>query len=623
MKNRIGKFLSVVLCVFVTTVFSVPVFADDATGSEAAGTANVAAIGDTEYETLAKALDAAEADDEITLLANVTEDVTIAEDKDVTLNLSEYTLTNAKSHTITNNGTLVIRGSGTVTNTSNNCASLANFGKATLESGTLTREAGTAKGYYVVFNRNTFVMNGGTVINTNTNHTASVIANGDMNKADDHADTVTINGGTVTVDTVNPIALKNNEWEGCEITVNGGTFNSSSPDKTLINQCVQNWGIANITGGTFNGKITTWSYDGAPTVAHTTIDGSNVIIISPADSGAGHAVGIGNYNKTGTPIVEIKYANVTGEIGSLLSAGTIAVSGGNYSEEIADEYLADDVVLRTYKGAGEYKFNAHKHVWTEVIDKEVTCTQNGEKHLVCDDCGLDLEDSQEVIRAEGHYWSDEYTTDKAETCTEDGQQSKHCRDCGAINKKSVKAIPATGHKWAEEKTVDKKATCTEDGQKSIHCKTCGAIDESSIEVIAKTGHTWAHYKKAAGNLKNGTEYDYCTICKEKKNVKTLAGYSTITVKSFKATAGKKCFTAKWTKASKANQKKMTGYQIRYSTKSSMSGAKMVTAGKTSASKKITKLSSKKKYYVQARTYTKVNGITFYSSWSAKKTVKTK
>ena len=56
----------------------------------------------------------------------------------------------------------------------------------------------------------------------------------------------------------------------------------------------------------------------------------------------------------------------------------------------------------------------------------------------------------------------------------------------------------------------------------------------------------------------------------------------------------------------------------------MAGAKTVkvTSWKT-ASKKISKLKAKKKYYVQFRSYKTVSGKTYYSAWSAKKSVKTK
>ena len=48
----------------------------------------------------------------------------------------------------------------------------------------------------------------------------------------------------------------------------------------------------------------------------------------------------------------------------------------------------------------------------------------------------------------------------------------------------------------------------------------------------------------------------------------------------------------------------------------------VTSYKT-ASKSIKKLKAKKTYYVQMRTYKKVGTTTYYSSWSTKKSVKTK
>lgn len=69
-------------------------------------------------------------------------------------------------------------------------------------------------------------------------------------------------------------------------------------------------------------------------------------------------------------------------------------------------------------------------------------------------------------------------------------------------------------------------------------------------------------------------------------------------------------------ATLAKKSGVSGYQVRYSTSSSMKKAKK----KSSSSKtvKITKLKTGKKYYVQARTYKKSGKKIFYSSWSAKK-----
>lgn len=82
---------------------------------------------------------------------------------------------------------------------------------------------------------------------------------------------------------------------------------------------------------------------------------------------------------------------------------------------------------------------------------------------------------------------------------------------------------------------------------------------------------------------------------------------------------KKRITVKWDKQTTQT----TGYQIRYSTKSNMNGAKTTKAKKSSTSKTIKKLKKNKKYYVQIRTYTKTADGTFYSKWSKKKSVKTK
>ena len=66
-------------------------------------------------------------------------------------------------------------------------------------------------------------------------------------------------------------------------------------------------------------------------------------------------------------------------------------------------------------------------------------------------------------------------------------------------------------------------------------------------------------------------------------------------------------SSNWSYAGKVTAKMSTsriaGYQIRYSTKASMAGAKIKTIkGYKNTSKKITKLKANKKYYVKVRTY---------------------
>lgn len=93
----------------------------------------------------------------------------------------------------------------------------------------------------------------------------------------------------------------------------------------------------------------------------------------------------------------------------------------------------------------------------------------------------------------------------------------------------------------------------------------------------------------------------------------------------KVSAGKKCFTVKWSK----QKTQTTGYQVQYSLKKNFkSGAKTATIGKTkTTAKKVTRLKKKKTYYVRIRTYKTVKKsgkkTKLVSAWSSAKKVKTK
>ena len=67
----------------------------------------------------------------------------------------------------------------------------------------------------------------------------------------------------------------------------------------------------------------------------------------------------------------------------------------------------------------------------------------------------------------------------------------------------------------------------------------------------------------------------------------------------------------------------SGYQIQYSKKSNMKGAKSVNASASSNAKIIKKLSKKKKYYLRIRAYVVQDGKKVYSNWSKKIKIKTK
>ena len=83
---------------------------------------------------------------------------------------------------------------------------------------------------------------------------------------------------------------------------------------------------------------------------------------------------------------------------------------------------------------------------------------------------------------------------------------------------------------------------------------------------------------------------------------------------------KKGFKITWKKKS---SKFASGYEVRYSLKSSMKKAKTkIVKGAGKNAKTIKSLKRNKRYYAQVRIYKKVSGKTYYSGWSKKKSVRT-
>ena len=130
------------------------------------------------------------------------------------------------------------------------------------------------------------------------------------------------------------------------------------------------------------------------------------------------------------------------------------------------------------------------------------------------------------------------------------------------------------------------------------------------------------------NIKTGTAYAYV------RGIGDYTGYKLISFKIEpkeditvtptnlkKLTAKKKSFKATWSKQAK---NAIDGYQIQYSRYSNMTlDLKENIASYKTTSKTFDTNYRKKKYYVRIRTYKVVNGTTYYSTWSGKKTVKVK
>lgn len=122
--------------------------------------------------------------------------------------------------------------------------------------------------------------------------------------------------------------------------------------------------------------------------------------------------------------------------------------------------------------------------------------------------------------------------------------------------------------------------------------------------------------------KNGTTYSYKVTAYSGKTTKSSSTkkITRVDVPTMSSLVSKSCvsLTAKVT-----STKKMSGYQIQYSTSKSF-GSSAVTvklSSGTSASKTVKALKSGKKYYVRARAYKTVSGKKYYPAWSSAKAVK--
>ena len=147
---KMNKLIAVVLAVMLCATMAIAAFAETAD-------ANVAKIGETEYATLTEALAAADGNT-IVLLADVdlgTEMLTIK--KQVTLDLNGKTITSAYAGDyaaiyVGTAGDLTITGNGTITATAG--VAIGNYGKVTVQNGTINGAEAALYNYY--YNETTF-----------------------------------------------------------------------------------------------------------------------------------------------------------------------------------------------------------------------------------------------------------------------------------------------------------------------------------------------------------------------------------------------------------------------------------------------------------------------------------
>ena len=288
-------------------------------------------------------------------------------------------------------------------------------------------------------------------------------------------------------------------------------------------------------------------------------------------------------------------------------------------DEAAHDYGSDNVC----DTCGYYKTvpQPHTHNLTLVAAKAATCTEGGkEAYYKCEGCGKFYEDvlgTKEItdLASWGNIAKIAHTTKQTVTKATPTANGKIVNYCSVCKKTlSTTVIPKAS-------SIKLKATSlTYNGK--VRTPKVIVKDRTGKTLVKNTDYTVSYAK---GRKYVGKYAVKITFKGKYSGTKTL--YFTIKPKATSISslkAGSKKFTVKWKK--QATQ--TTGYQVQYSASSKFSKAKTVTVGKnTTVSKKISKLSGKKKYYVRVRTYktVKINGksIRIYSGWSKAKTVTTK
>lgn len=341
----------------------------------------VAEVGNIGYSTLSAAVAAANNGDTVTLLTNTDEDITIAQDKDIILDLNGKKLTNVASHTIFNKGTLTINGNnGTVDNVTNGTAAVYNdvTGKVTINGGSYTRSAEASKdennsggnSWYVIHNYGIMNINKGTFkfSDTNVGAFSSLIHNGwydgSKNTAQKNA-VMTINDGDFTQGTGGKITVKNDDYG--ELEIKGGVF--TQPQNNYY--CIFSYNIAKISGGTINGYV-------GNAYGNETCDKGDLTISDNAvvNGGVQSATAAGNDSSDKKNLIKITdNAKVAGAITSA-DVKYVSVSGGYFTTDpsayVASGYVAgtSDVSGYSYKVVAKTN-TGNVEVKPDVADPEV------------------------------------------------------------------------------------------------------------------------------------------------------------------------------------------------------------------------------------------------------------
>ena len=295
----------------------------------------VAETGETKYETLQAAVNAASRKATVKLLADTKENVTISTPY-VTLDLNGHTLngsTGERKPALTITARVTVKDSsaektGTIMreDTAENSGVSSHYvidvqgsGWLTFESGIVKNNSGNAEG-----------------------KGASLVRVGDDSVAKYPG--LNIKGGTFTQD--NFIVIK---VDSGDLFLNGGTLNSAN------SYAIEDWHRATIKGGTVNGAVAAWTYNGGHnsdlTISGGTVNGDVYSVNYGSAEGKKATVTITGGTVNGE-LDTRSYDPATGDLTSINDAAkaTIKVTGGTFSSDPTEYVVEDSGVTKNADG---------------------------------------------------------------------------------------------------------------------------------------------------------------------------------------------------------------------------------------------------------------------------------
>ena len=295
----------------------------------------VAETGSKQYVTLQEAIDAAGRKATVTMLADTRENVTISTN-DLTLDLNGHTLNGSTGE---RKPALTITARVTVKDSSEG------------QTGTIMREdtaenSGVSSHYVIDVQGSGWLTFESGIVTNNSGNTAgkgaSLVRVGDDSVAKYPG--LNIKGGTFTQD--NFIVIK---VDSGDLFLNGGTLNSAN------SYAIEDRHRATIKGGTVNGAVAAWTYNGGHnsdlTISGGTVNGDVYSVNYGSAEGKKATVTITGGTVNGE-LDTRSYDPATGDLTSINDAAkaTIKVTGGTFSSDPTEYVVEDSGVTKNADG---------------------------------------------------------------------------------------------------------------------------------------------------------------------------------------------------------------------------------------------------------------------------------